>query len=69
VTSYVLPIPLKPCPFCGSSELLVDDGGYLGGIQIYCSCGMCGPAYEAEGMSEDEEDLAAAAAWNRRTPS
>lgn len=51
-------IKLKPCPFCGSNDVTVEET-YASG---YVRCRSCG----AEGgfrYSHDE----AAAAWNRRT--
>ena len=49
---------LKPCPFCGSNDVTVNDA-YM---HSYAQCRVC----RAEGgfrYSHDE----AAAAWNRRT--
>lgn len=54
-------VELKPCPFCGSYDVVVDelDETYTSG---YVRCRDCG----AEGSIRDS-CAEAAAAWNRRT--
>ena len=51
-------IKLKPCPFCGSNDVTVNDA-YM---HSYARCRVCG----AEGGLRDSHDEAAAS-WNRRT--
>lgn len=51
-------IKLKPCPFCGSDDVVLDET-YTSG---YVRCRVCG----AEGGLRDSHDEAAAA-WNSRT--
>lgn len=51
-------IKLKPCPFCGSNGVVVDEIC----PSRYVRCRGCG----AEGGLRDSRDEAAAA-WNRRT--
>lgn len=65
---------LKPCPFCGSSNLYIGelDGPLEDGITIYVRCLDCGATIEGEGVNEDEDTRRewamndAAARWNRR---
>ena len=54
---------LKPCPFCGNSDVYVDKGvlgnDELGNYFVCCEfCHTTGPA----GKTEDD----AVASWNRR---
>lgn len=49
---------LKPCPFCGSNDVTVNDA-YM---HSYARCRVCG----AEGGLRESHDEAAAA-WNSRT--
>lgn len=51
-------IKLKPCPFCGSKDVVVDEEY----PSRYVRCRGCG----VEGGLRDSRDEAAAA-WNRRT--
>lgn len=65
---------LKPCPFCGSSNLYIGElnGPLEDGITIYVRCLDCGATIEGEGVNEDEDTRRewamndAAARWNRR---
>ena len=51
---------LKPCPFCGSDELFIDEGEYRNDYSINCTdCG-CRIGYF-------DTYAQAASAWNRRT--
>ncbi len=64
---------LKPCPFCGGTELTDDftSGGYRW-MQVRCLCGAQGPRVNIgfdgrDGMGGwDETRKRARAAWNRR---
>ena len=56
---------LKPCPFCGETEEIKEDGaGILGTSEgfsnwVVCeTCGGCGPVLD--------DNAQAAEAWNRR---
>ena len=49
---------LKPCPFCGSDELWVDEIGGAYACVTCANCGCDGPG----GMNTEE----AYALWNRR---
>lgn len=54
---------LKPCPFCGKKNPIVDVFNLESGIvyQVYCNqCGGCGPDY---GSSKER----AIDAWNKRS--
>lgn len=51
-------VELKPCPFCGSNDVTVNDA-YM---HSYAQCRVC----RAEGGLRDSHDEAVAA-WNRRT--
>jgi Lar family restriction alleviation protein len=57
-----MPDELKPCPFCGRTELLgfepYPESGFIGVRCRYCGC--IGPAK----LSETEKE--AAAHWNER---
>lgn len=53
---------LKPCPFCGSSELLGFETSHEGGWTIV-KCRKCGCS-GSTGLSTSEQE--AAAFWNRR---
>lgn len=66
---------LKPCPFCGSTDLEYDsDGGFISCCNK--GCGVMGPNGEGDlplmsNLSDEEEEavrLSAVAAWNRRAP-
>ena len=50
---------LKPCPFCGSSDLWIDGGEYLNNFEVVCT--KCGGRI---GYFDTKAD--AIAAWNRR---
>ena len=50
---------LKPCPFCGGTDLYIDGGEFLQDFEVRCvKCGgrVCYFATKAEAL----------AAWNRR---
>lgn len=69
-------IELKPCPFCGSSNLYIGefDGPLEDGMTVYVRCLDldCGATIEGEGVNEDEKTRRewalddAAARWNAR---
>lgn len=48
---------LKPCPFCGSEEVIMEDGYGL----FYVRCADCGAS-----ASYCETDEEAISAWNER---
>ena len=50
---------LKPCPFCGSSDLWIDGGECLNNFEVVCT--KCGGRI---GYFDTKAD--AIAAWNRR---
>jgi len=56
-------LELKPCPFCGSTDLKISaqEADLYGDVLfVHCKdCDACGPAHE------DAED--AKAAWNKRS--
>lgn len=49
---------LKPCPFCGSPDILINDDSYT----MYAYCDWCG----ARGAEKPTKEKAAEA-WNERT--
>lgn len=58
---------LRPCPFCGHSELAVRRYDAVPGgppqteFGVFCyTCGACGPAYAQPERAED--------AWNKAAP-
>lgn len=62
---------LKPCPFCGSKNIMLDvkERGYGEFVHIaFCNgCGASGP--EAEGalsLTWHPDEQSAVAAWNKR---
>ena len=66
---------LKPCPFCGSSNLYIGelDGTLEDGMTIYIRCLDCGATIEGEGAHPDQTIRTQAAMadavekWNART--
>ena len=58
---------LKPCPFCGSTDLHITAQEAIDNTDIlfiHCkNCDACGPSVE-EGKDEYEEAIAA---WNKRS--
>ena len=60
----VVQIPLRPCPFCGSTELEieeVDPEVYAVGCN---SCGAMGPAVRNSKDAERAAVMSASALWN-----
>jgi len=55
-------ITLKPCPFCGSTNIHIMKMGYP--HWIYCED--CGAKIHGRQIGEEEGEKASAEAWNRR---
>ena len=53
---------LKPCPFCGSTNITIQHGGIGGTGECYCRCRKC----LSDGPWTDGSDEDAIAAWNHR---
>lgn len=58
-------VTLKPCPFCGSTDISVfyhdPYDGYQGDLGVYkVRCRQCGTTLQRKDMTEAEE------AWNTR---
>lgn len=51
---------LKPCPFCGSKEIVITDG--YSNVGCWAECSFCGASTKAEERTHKE----CAKAWNRR---
>ena len=67
---------IKPCPFCGGTEIYLYTRGVRYGKIAYAKCEVCGAtskafSYYDEGKEINPNDIGfqkALAAWNRRTP-
>ncbi len=61
------PIELKPCPFCGSTDLFVERATYSA---CYVQCDGCGAHGPTEDQESDDEgtpgEKSAREAWNKR---
>lgn len=59
---------LKPCPFCGNSN--VAQGASSKDISVWCFCGARGPSVPFPENCIDPASKVAECrtAWNRRTP-
>ena len=55
---------LKPCPFCGSSKVVLDGNNKAVGVRYRCVCTEC-MAMVAPGTFQRPDD--AIRAWNLRT--
>lgn len=53
-------VALLPCPFCGSSNVIMDRFAAAGGWGASCE----EPTCQAIGPSENDTEEAAIAAWN-----
>jgi len=64
---------LKPCPFCGSTDLVVRElyaGEYPSPVVVKCyNCGACGPTGDYESPAERAWNSRAADALESRLPS
>lgn len=62
-----------PCPFCGSSEIVTEEGSSFRWMLAVCtSCGVKGPEVRVDTLSKDRATAVeqgrkdALAAWNKR---
>ncbi len=56
-------VELMPCPFCGGSPRLVQDGSWY----VKCDCGVEGAYFYGDENTNAEQK--AVQAWNHRIPS
>ena len=60
---------LKPCPFCGSSDVVFEDVGNPGEFHDYAvTCNECGAFFSRSTDGEVNTKKEVAAAWNKRSP-
>lgn len=60
---------LKPCPFCGSERVVVEDKGMFSeDAQVTCRCGVRGPYVIGSKIAKNKQETRnkAARKWNER---